>query len=66
MKNFFMVFVEGERSPVFKHETRLSAEREALRLASLTGRETYILMTICKIQVNISLHVDEQGNEMPF
>lgn len=41
--SFFMVFVEGEKTPVVKHDTRKKAEKEAQRLADVLGKEAYVL-----------------------
>jgi hypothetical protein len=38
-----MVFVEGESTPAYKHETKESAEAEARRLATKIGKNAYVL-----------------------
>lgn len=43
---FFMVFLEGERTPVFKHSDMISAEKEAKRLALTYDKKAYVLCTI--------------------
>ena len=44
--SFFMVFVEGERNPTFRHSTIESAEREAERLARELRKKSYVLCSI--------------------
>ena len=41
--SFYMVYVEGEKAPVVKHDTRKKAEKEAQRLADTLGKEVYVL-----------------------
>lgn len=43
---FFMVYVEGQSSPAYKHENLNSAEAEAKRLAKTLGRKAYVLCSI--------------------
>jgi hypothetical protein len=43
---FFMVFLENERTPAFKHSEQISAETEAMRLAKLHNKKAYVLATI--------------------
>lgn len=40
---FFMVYIEGGRSPSHQHEYLSCAEEEAKRLALLTGKKAYVL-----------------------
>lgn len=43
---FFMVFLEGGNTPVFKHESLMSAEVEAKRLTMLYSQKAYVLCTL--------------------
>ena len=49
---FLMVYVEGEHTPTYKHNSLESAEKEAKRLAELTGRKAYVLCSIKSFEVN--------------
>lgn len=49
---FFMVFLEGERTPTYKHETIESAETEAKRLAKLYGKKAFVLCSLKSFEVN--------------
>ena len=46
MATFYMVYLEGERTPTFRHVTMDSAEQEAKRLAETHGKKAYVLATI--------------------
>ncbi|HOT99014.1 MAG TPA: hypothetical protein PKZ83_17975 [bacterium] len=43
---FWMVYVRGNRIPVFEHKNREAAEREAQRIAIKEGKETFVLTPI--------------------
>jgi len=51
-KPFYMVFVEGQNQPTYKHESLESAEIEAKRLAKLTDKKAYVLCSIKSFEVN--------------
>lgn len=40
---FFMVYVDGEKSPTMKHISKESAEKEAQRLADVMNKKTFVL-----------------------
>lgn len=40
---FFMVYVEGESTPTFKHTSKESAEKEAQRLANKLSKKAFVL-----------------------
>lgn len=40
---FYMVYMEGEGAPTYKHTTKESAIKEAERLSLLFGKKTYVL-----------------------
>jgi hypothetical protein len=54
MKNnpFFMVFVEGQQTPTYKHTTIESAEIEAKRLARTLKKKVFVLCSIKAIELN--------------
>ena len=58
MEKFFMVYMEGGRTPVCKHETIKSAEKEAKRLAEVHGAKTFILCTIKSYKINRFIEQD--------
>ena len=41
---FFMVYVEGEHTPAYKHSDLTSAETEAKRLAKSLNRKAYVFL----------------------
>ena len=49
---FFMVYVEGEHTPAYKHSDLTSAETEAKRLAESLNRKAYVLCSIKSFEVN--------------
>ena len=42
---FYMLYVEGGQSPTYKHNNLEDAKKEAERLADLTHKPVYILVT---------------------
>lgn len=44
-REFYMLYVEGGHSPVYKHNTPDDAKKEAERLAELTSKPVYILVS---------------------
>lgn len=68
-KPFFMVYVEGQSSPTYKHESLNSAETEAKRLAKMLDRKAYVLCSIKSFEVNHFVVEDcrpDIGDELPF
>lgn len=51
-KGFYMIYVEGGNTPVYKHEKLTDANREAKRLAEITDKDVYILFATKKIKLN--------------
>ena len=49
---FFMVYVEGEHTPAYKHNDLTSAETEAKRLAESLNRKAYVLCSIKSFEIN--------------
>lgn len=63
-----MVFVEGGRMPVYKHNTLEAAEQEARRLAETLNKKAWVLATIKSLSI---LKWDVQdcrpaGDDLPF
>jgi|JI10StandDraft_1071094.scaffolds.fasta_scaffold150024_5 hypothetical protein len=52
MATFYMVYLEYGGAPSYKHDTLLSAETEAKRLAQIHGKKTYVLATVKSFEVN--------------
>lgn len=57
-QTFYMVFIEGGQTPAYKHETLQLAEAEAKRLARITRKKAYVLVTIKSLEINEFLVVD--------
>jgi len=51
--NFFMVYVEGQNQPKYKHSTHDSALAEAKRLAKLTEKPAYVLAPITTVELDL-------------
>lgn len=72
MKNisFYMVFMEGERTPTYKHESLLSAETEARRLVKAHGGKAYILKAFKAIKPRDEFETvvltDDEHDDLPF
>lgn len=49
-ERFYMVYMEGEGSPTYKHQTFESAKKEAERLSLLFGKKTYVLQAGVSIE----------------
>ena len=64
---FYMVFVEGQYTPTYKHTTQQSAETEAKRLAKELGLKAYVLTTIKSFEINEFTVKDcRPSDELPF
>ena len=63
-----MVFLEGERTPTYKHENIESAETEAKRLSSLFKKKAYVLCTIKSVEENHYVIEDcrPDNSDLPF
>lgn len=68
-KPFYMIYVEGERTPTYIHSNLESAEAEAKRLAETLEKRAYILMSIKSYELNkfkeIVYELDN-GDHLPF
>ena len=49
-EQFFMIYVEGESSPTYKHTTYSSAITEAKRLTEQLNKPAFILTAVCKVE----------------
>lgn len=69
MKNptFYMVYLEGERSPVFRHATLDGAEQEAKRLAREHGKKAFVLCTLKAFEIQEFKITDYRPeDDLPF
>ena len=69
METFFMVFLEGERTPTYKHDNKNSAETEAKRLAKTHKKKAFVLATISSFELNEFIKRDCRplnSDDLPF
>jgi hypothetical protein len=52
MKEFYMVYVEGQGAPTYKHDTLESAITESRRLAKHLDRKAFVLRAILAVELN--------------
>jgi hypothetical protein len=67
-QTFFMVFVENESTPTYKHETLALAETEAKRLSKMLGKKAWVLCTLKSFQI-VEFEVKDcrpSTEELPF
>lgn len=71
--SFYMVYVEGESTPTYKHISLKSAEIEAKRLAKQLHKKAYVLASVKSFEIiefkEESCVPDELSNEtdsLPF
>lgn len=72
-KKFWMVYLEGQNPPKYKHGTYESALKEAKRLAQTHDKEAYILETkqtvkceLFKIEDCREPEPGEEDSDLPF
>jgi hypothetical protein len=67
-KHFYMVYLEGERTPAFKHKSMESAEQEAKRLAKAYSKKAFVLCSVKSFELNEFTVKDCMPNpgELPF
>jgi hypothetical protein len=67
-QHFFMVFLEGERTPTVKYSVIELAENEAKRLAKVYSKKAYILCSIKSFEINEFTVKDCRPNtdDLPF
>lgn len=70
-ERFYMVYMEGEGAPTYKHDTKESAVKEAERLSLLFGKKTYVLRAGISIEpapktITKELSTPIQEDDLPF
>ena len=55
---FYMVYLEGGRTPAYKHESQESAEAEARRLAEAHNKTAFVLKTVKSVACNKFIEQD--------
>ncbi len=65
---FYMVYLENERTPTYKHPTVESAKIEAKRLSKTYGKKAYILVAIKSVELIEfkETNLIESTDELPF
>lgn len=63
---FWMIYVEGGTNPTYKHSTYESALAEAKRLAEITNKPAYILVTDTKVELDKFRLTSLNPAEEPF
>jgi len=48
---FFMVYLENERTPAYKHINMESAEMEAKRLSKVYGKKAFVLCSLKSFEI---------------
>ncbi|HEY5590647.1 MAG TPA: hypothetical protein VIK55_06475 [Paludibacter sp.] len=67
LSEFYMVFVEGEHTPTFKHSLYDSALTEAKRLTEKTSKTSYVLGTIVSVKLPEKFIIDDVNvSQLPF
>ena len=65
---FFMVYLENERTPVYKHSNLESAETEAKRLSKAYGKKAFVLCSLKSFEI-IDFKVEDcrpDSSDLPF
>jgi hypothetical protein len=65
---FFMVYLENERTPAYKHSNLESAETEAKRLAKTYGKKAFVLCSLKSFEI-IEFKVEDcrpENCDLPF
>ena len=65
---FFMVYLENERTPTYKHTTLESAETEAKRLSKLYGKKAFVLCSLKSFEI-VEFKVEDcrpDDDDLPF
>lgn len=62
--NFYMCFVDGERTPTVKHILPIQADVEAKRLSEKFGKKVYVLKAIRAFEVK-TIELNPEDN-LPF
>lgn len=64
--SFFMVFVENGCTPTYKHSDFESAQTEAKRLTETTGKPTYVLQSVLKVELSKFNLTPMSCDNLPF
>lgn len=51
-QHFFMVFLQDERTPAYRHATLNGAEEEAKRLSKQYGKKAFVLCSLKSFEIN--------------
>lgn len=65
---FFMVYLENERTPTYKHSTLERAETEAKRLSKQYGKKAFVLCSLKSFEI-VEFKVEDcrpDVDELPF
>lgn len=67
-QHFFMVFLEGERTPTVRYSAIELAENEAKRLAKEYNKKAYVLCSLKSFEVNTFIVTDcrPDTDDLPF
>ena len=64
---FFMVYLENERTPTYKHTTLENAEIEAKRLSKEHRKKAFVLCSIKSFEINEFIVKDcRPDSDLPF
>lgn len=67
-QHFFMVYLEDERTPAYKHDMLESAEQEAKRLSKQYGKKAFVLCSLKSFEI-VEFKVEDcrpNISELPF
>jgi hypothetical protein len=66
-QHFFMVYLENESTPTFRHATLELAETEAKRLSKLHNKKAYVLCSLKSFQLSEFVVTDMRPDDfLPF
>ena len=67
-QHFFMVYLENERTPTYRHANLAGAETEAKRLAKEFNKKAYVLCSLKSFEINEFTEKDCRPNidDLPF
>lgn len=63
---FWMVYLQGERSPVYKHTSFDTAHEEAQRLTTVHKKPSYILEAVSRVEEAPKTITTELTEDLPF
>lgn len=66
-QHFFMVYLQDERTPTYRHATLDGAEQEAKRLSKLYGKKAFVLCSLKSFEIVEFKETDCRPDmELPF